>query len=52
LVGTIHGQIDEHEPICGEPHLVSLEFTPHLVDSIKLSPGPQFVDKVRDVVDL
>jgi transposase len=52
LVDTVDGGGDWDEPERGQPDLAGVALKPHQVESFKLSPDPQFIDKVRDIVGL
>ena len=43
---------DRDEPERRQPHLAGLRAKPHQMETFKLSPDPQFIDEVRDIVGL
>lgn len=52
LVDAVHGGGDRPEPDGGQPIWRAFGLKPHQTEAFKLSPDPQFIDKVRDVVGL
>src|SRR5881392_4063930 len=52
MVDAIDGGRDRDEPVGDQPDMAGVRTETSLTETFKLSPDPQFVDKVRDIVGL
>ncbi|MBA2535830.1 MAG: IS630 family transposase [Actinobacteria bacterium] len=52
MVDALDGCGDRDEPVGGQPDWRAFGLKPHQTEAFKLSPDPQLIDKVRDIVGL